>query len=76
VALVRVLLADDHVGVLEYLQVKLGKVFEIVGAVEDGKQAVDATLRLDPDVLVLDISMPVMDGFTASARLRDLKCRT
>jgi two-component system response regulator NreC len=76
VAFVRVLLADDHVGVLAYLQLKLGKVFEIVGAVEDGKQAVDATLRLDPDVLVLDISMPVMNGFTASARLRDLKCRT
>lgn len=75
-AFVRVLLADDHVGVLAYLQLKLGKVFEIVGAVEDGKQAVDATLRLDPDVLVLDISMPVMNGFTASARLRDLKCRT
>jgi DNA-binding NarL/FixJ family response regulator len=76
VAFVRVLLADDHVGVLAYLQAKLGKVFEIVGAVEDGKQAVDAALRLDPDVLVLDISMPVMNGFTASARLRDLKCRT
>jgi DNA-binding NarL/FixJ family response regulator len=76
VSSVRVLLADDHPGVRAYLQAKLGKVFEIVGAVEDGKQAVDAALRLDPDVLVLDISMPVMNGFTASARLRDLKCRT
>jgi DNA-binding NarL/FixJ family response regulator len=76
VSSVRVLLADDHAGVRAYLQAKLGKVFEIVGVVEDGKQAVDAALRLDPDVLVLDISMPVMNGFTASARLRDLKCRT
>lgn len=73
---VRVLLADDHAGVRAYLQAKLGKVFEIVGAVEDGKQAVDAVLLLDPDVLVLDISMPVMNGFTASARLRDLRCKT
>jgi DNA-binding NarL/FixJ family response regulator len=71
-----VLLADDHAGVRAYLQAKLGRVFEIVGAVEDGKQAVDAVLQLDPDVLVLDISMPVMNGFTASERLRDLKCRT
>ena len=73
---VRVLLADDHAGVRAYLRAKLGSVFEIVGAVEDGKQAVDAALLLDPDVLVLDISMPVMNGFTASTRLRDLKCRT
>jgi DNA-binding NarL/FixJ family response regulator len=76
VAFLRVLLADDHAGVLAELRVQLGTVFEIVGAVEDGKQAVDATLRLDPDVLVLDISMPVMNGFQAAARLRDLKCRT
>jgi DNA-binding NarL/FixJ family response regulator len=76
VALVRVLIADDHAGVREYLRAKLSSVFEIVGAVEDGKQAVDAALLLDPDVLVLDISMPVMNGFTASAHLRELKCRT
>jgi DNA-binding NarL/FixJ family response regulator len=76
VALLRVLLADDHAGVLAELRVQLGKVFEIVGSAEDGKQAVDATLRLDPDVLVLDISMPVMNGFQAAACLRDVKCRT
>jgi DNA-binding NarL/FixJ family response regulator len=76
VSSVRVLLADDHAGVRAYLRAKLGKVFEIVGAVEDGKQAVDAVLRLDPDVLVLDISMPVMNGFMASAHLRALNCRT
>lgn len=75
-ASVRVLLADDHVRLLEELRVRLAKVFEIVGTVEDGKQAVDAVVRLDPDVLVLDISMPVMNGFQAAARLRDLKCRT
>ena len=76
VALARVLLADDHAGVLAELRLQLGEVFEIVGAVEDGKQAVDAALRLDPDVLVLDISMPVMNGFQAAAHLREVKCRT
>jgi DNA-binding NarL/FixJ family response regulator len=75
-ALLRVVLADDHAGVLAELRVQLGKLFEIVGVVEDGKQAVEATLRLDPDVLILDISMPVMNGFQAAACLRDLKCRT
>jgi DNA-binding NarL/FixJ family response regulator len=76
VASVRVLLADDHVRLLEELRIRLGKVFEIVGAVEDGKEAVAAVLRLEPDVLVLDISMPLMNGFEAAAHLRDLKCKT
>jgi DNA-binding NarL/FixJ family response regulator len=75
VAIVRLLLADDHAGVLAELRLQLGRVFEIVGAVEDGGRAVESALRLDPDVLVLDISMPVMNGFQVAARLRDLKCR-
>jgi DNA-binding NarL/FixJ family response regulator len=70
------LIAEDHPEVLSELRVRLGKVFEIIGAVEDGKQAIDAVLRLDPDVLVLDISMPLMNGLQAAARLRDVKCRT
>ena len=73
---VRVLLADDHVQLLGELKVQLGAVFEVVGAVENGEQAVNAALRLSPDVLVLDISMPVMNGFQAAERLRDLKCKT
>jgi DNA-binding NarL/FixJ family response regulator len=73
---IRVLIAEDHPEVLSEIRVRLGKVFEIIGAVEDGKQAIDAALRLDPDVLVLDISMPLMNGFQAAARLRDMKCRT
>jgi DNA-binding NarL/FixJ family response regulator len=76
VASIRVLIADDHMPLLAELRAQLGKLFEIIGAVENGKQAVDTTLRLDPDVLVLDISMPVMNGFQAAACLRDLKCNT
>jgi len=75
-ALVRVLLADDHVRLLADVRTRLGKLFEIIGTVENGKEAVDAVLRLDPDVLILDISMPVMNGFEAAALLRDLKCKT
>jgi DNA-binding NarL/FixJ family response regulator len=74
-ASVRVLLADDHVRLLAELRARLSKLFEIIGAVEDGQQAVDEALRLEPDVLVLDISMPIMNGFEAAARLRDLKCK-
>jgi two-component system nitrate/nitrite response regulator NarL len=58
---------------LAELRLQLGTVFEIVGAVEDGNRAVNTTLGLDPDVLVLDISMPVMNGFRAASRLRDSK---
>ena len=75
-ALSRVLLADDHVGLLGEIRGLLDKVFEVVGAVADGKQAIDAVRLLDPDVLVIDIAMPVMDGLQAAAFLLDAKCRT
>jgi DNA-binding NarL/FixJ family response regulator len=76
VANIRVLLADDHPGIQAELRFHLGELFDIIGTVEDGKKAVDAALHLDPDVLVLDISMPVMSGLQAAAVLRDVKCRT
>jgi DNA-binding NarL/FixJ family response regulator len=70
----RVLLADDHRGMLTEIRLQLDEAFEVIGAVEDGQQAVDAVLNLDPDVVVLDIEMPVMNGFQVAARLRG--CRT
>ena len=76
VAFVRVLLADDNAGVLAYVALRLRKAFQVIGTVEDGQAAVDAVLRLDPDVVVLDVSMPVLNGFQAAACLRDAKCRT
>jgi len=75
VATVRVLLADDHAKVRADIRARLGRVFEIIGAVSDGKQAVDVTLQFDPDVVVLDISMPVVNGFQAAVYLRGIKCR-
>jgi DNA-binding NarL/FixJ family response regulator len=76
VASIRVLLADDNASLLSELRVQLGTVFEIVGAVADGERAVDTTLGLDPDVLILDVGIPVMNGFQAASRLRDSKSRT
>jgi DNA-binding NarL/FixJ family response regulator len=43
----------------------------VVGAVKDGRSAIDAAVRLHPDVIVLDISMPGMSGFEVAARLRE-----
>jgi two-component system nitrate/nitrite response regulator NarL len=67
VATISVLLADDSETVLEELRGELGNQFEIVGAVANGQDAVDAVLRLDPDVLVLDISMPIFNGIQAAS---------
>src|SRR5580700_2166873 len=73
---IRVLLADDHEDFLRKLRGELDPEFEIVGTAENGEDAVDAVCRLDPDVLVIDMAMPVMDGLQATERLRDANCRT
>ena len=74
--LARVLLADDHAAFVLMLRAELAKDFEIVGAVAAGDQAIEAVMRLDPDVLVIDMTMPVLDGLQATAQLRAAKCKT
>ena len=59
---IRVVLPDDHQQMIAIVRRTLGEGFEVVGAVEDGKQAVNAVLTLDPDALVIDISMPILNG--------------
>ncbi|HKD84957.1 MAG TPA: response regulator transcription factor [Terriglobales bacterium] len=73
---IRVLLADDHDTILARVRVILGDGFDIVGAVSNGRDAVREVQRLDPDVLVIDISMPVIDGLQAVAQLRRTNPRT
>lgn len=75
-ATIRVLLADDSEAVLAELRGELGEEFEIVGTAENGEEAIQAVLRFDPDVLVLDIAMPVLNGIQASLRLRASHPRT
>ena len=73
---IRVLLADDHETVLERVRSILCKDFEVVGTVGNGRDAVAEVQRLDPDVLVIDISMPVLDGLQAVSRLHHRSSRT
>lgn len=73
---ISVLLADDSETVLAELHGELCNQFEIVGAVANGRDAVDAVLRLDPDVLVLDITMPILNGIQAASCLRESHPRT
>jgi DNA-binding NarL/FixJ family response regulator len=73
---IRVLIADDNENVVERVRVILGADFEVVGAAFNGRDAVAETQRLDPDVLVVDISMPILDGLQAARRLRVTNPRT
>jgi DNA-binding NarL/FixJ family response regulator len=72
---IRVLLADDHETVQEQVRAILGKDFDIIGAVNNGQDAVAETQRLDPDVLVIDISMPILNGFQAVRQLQTKNTR-
>ncbi len=67
---VRILLADDHTEMLKRVVHLLQSEFEVVGAVNDGQALLEAASKLRPDVVVLDISMPVMNGLEAADRLR------
>ena len=53
----------------------LGEEFEVIGTAENGNQAVDSVLTLDADVLITDISMPVVTGLQAAQRLQRANCR-
>jgi DNA-binding NarL/FixJ family response regulator len=67
---IRVLLADDHTLVAEGLQSLLKDSFELVGIVHDGRALVDAAVTLRPDVVVTDISMPLLNGLDAIRQIR------
>ena len=67
----RVLVADDNRAMLETVVSLLAPDFEVVGAVSDGKAALEATVRLQPEIAVLDISMPGLNGIQAAARIKE-----
>jgi DNA-binding NarL/FixJ family response regulator len=66
----RVLLADDHRLVAEGVKSLLSSEFELVGVVEDGRALIEAAQKLQPDVIVADITMPHLNGIDALARLK------
>jgi DNA-binding NarL/FixJ family response regulator len=76
VTAIKVFLADDQKTVLAYLRDELGDKFEIAGTAANGEEAVAEVLRVDPDVLVLDITMPGISGLDVASRLRDVHPRT
>jgi DNA-binding NarL/FixJ family response regulator len=72
---VRVLIADDHRLFAEALEAVLSteERIEVVGRAADGGEAVTMAEELEPDVIALDISMPVLDGFEAAVELEKLE---
>lgn len=67
---IRLLLADDHRMLRETLKRSmLDEGFEIAGEASDGHEAVDLALQVDPDVVLMDVTMPEMDGVEATRRI-------
>ncbi len=73
---IRVLLADDHEAMLDRVTDLLADDCDVIGTAIDGRQALDAAQNLKPDVLVLDISMPVMNGFETARCLKEIGVKT
>lgn len=67
----RILLADDHKMFAQGLRALLDDEFELVGSVENGQALVEAALQSNPDVIVADISMPLMNGLDAVRKLME-----
>jgi DNA-binding NarL/FixJ family response regulator len=70
-----VLLVDDNEAMLARAAAVLARGCVVVGSVKDGPAALEAAGALDPEVVVLDISMPMMTGFEVASRFRDTNSR-
>jgi len=67
----RILLADDHKIVLEGLRSLLEPEFELVGTAEDGRTLLRLAKKLKPEVIVVDISMPLLNGIEAVRQIKE-----
>jgi DNA-binding NarL/FixJ family response regulator len=68
---IRILLADDQREILETVARLLEVEFDVVATVANGELTIEAAVRLAPDLIVLDISMPVLNGIEAASQLKE-----
>jgi len=68
----RILIADDHTFVAQSVEKLLETVFDVVGIVKDGHAMVRAAADLKPDVILIDVGMPVMNGLDAGGRVKEI----
>ena len=68
----RLLLVDDHRVVTEGLSLLLAPRFDVIGCLESGRALLDHAVALNPDVVVIDVSMPLLNGIDATRQLRRL----
>lgn len=69
----RILLGDDHPLILNGIRTLLAARYEIVGTAQDGRAIVEAAERLRPDIVILDVSMPVLNGIDAARQIRQAR---
>ena len=69
---IRVLIGDDHALIRQGIREALRKEYEVVGEAADGKALVEAAQKLKPDVIILDITMPILNGFESARKIREL----
>jgi DNA-binding NarL/FixJ family response regulator len=72
----RILLADDHPQLVQKVTQLLHPEYEVLGAVSDGQALIAAAEKLKPDVLVLDVTMPILDGIEAAKELKARGCES
>ncbi len=69
----RILLADDHTLLLDAFRALLEPEFEVVGTATDGRMLIEQFSRLQPDVVVIDVGMPLLNGLDAGRQLKSLQ---
>lgn len=67
----RIVVADDHAGMLEWLSTRLALDFDVAAAVQDAEAAIQEVMRCDPDVVILDLAMKPLNGLEVIRRLRE-----
>jgi DNA-binding NarL/FixJ family response regulator len=75
---IRILVVDDHEAVRKSLMAMLAREpdMQVVGTAENGREAIQLAQTIDPDVIVMDVSMPEIDGIRTAGKIQDLGIST